>query len=287
MCASLEAQWWIICLPMQQTRVRSPVQEDPTCHKATETVNHKYWACALGPGSHKTAAPTSCNSSSVFAPQEKPPHWEAVCIRNTVAPSSLQPERSPPSNKDPAKPRINKSTFKRLAKSIKCWKKNDVSEHVFVCVCVCGERERWVSLLYSRNYHNRLSVQFSHSVLPDSLWPEGLQHAKLPCPSPTPRVYSNSWSWSQWCHPTISSSVIPFSSHLQSFPASGSFPVSKLFTSGGQRIGVSTSVLPMNIQDWSPLGWTDWISLQSKEFSRVFSNTTVQKHQFFSTQLSL
>ena len=145
-CASLEAQWWIICLPMQQTRVRSPVQEDPTCHKATETVNHKYWACALGPGSHKTAAPTSCISSSVFAPQEKPPHWEAVCIRNTVAPSSLQPERSPPSNKDPAKPRINKSTFKRLAKSIKCWKKNDVSEHVFVCVCVCVERERGESL---------------------------------------------------------------------------------------------------------------------------------------------
>ena len=159
-----------------------------------------------------------------------------------------------------------------------------VSVCVCVCVCVWRERERWVSLLYSRNYHNQLSVQFNPSVLPDSLWPQGLQHAKPPCPSPTPRVYSNSCPWSQWCHPTISSSVIPFSFGLQSFPASGSFPMSQLFTSGGQRIGVSasTSVLPMNIQDWSPLGWTDWISLTSKGLSRVFSNTTVQKHQFFS-----
>ena len=125
----------------------------------------------------------------------------------------------------------------------------------------------------------------------DSLRPHGLQHARLPCPSPTatPRAYSNLCPSSQWCHPIISSSVIPFSSHLQSFPVSGSFLVSQFFASGGQSIGVlvSASVLPINLQDWSPLGWTGWISLQSKGLSRVFSNTTVQKHQFFSTQLSL
>ena len=123
----------------------------------------------------------------------------------------------------------------------------------------------------------------------DSLQPHGLQHTRLPCPSPTPRVYSNSCPLNQWCHPTISSSVIPFSSCLQSFPASGTFQMSQLFASDGQSIGVSAlaSVLPMNTQDWSPLGWTGWISLQSKGLSRVFSNTTVQKHQSFSTQLSL
>ena len=114
-----------------------------------------------------------------------------------------------------------------------------------------------------------------------------LQHARPPCPSPTPRVYPNSCPLSQWCHPTISSSVIPFSSCPQSFPASGSFPMSQLFTSGGQSIGVSasTSVLPMNTRDWSPLGWNGWISLQFKGLSRVFSN--IQKHQSFGTQLSL
>ena len=123
----------------------------------------------------------------------------------------------------------------------------------------------------------------------NSLWPHGLQHARPPCPSPTPGVYSNSCPSSRWCHPTISSSVIPFSSHLQSFPESGSFPMSQFFASGGQSIGVSASasVLPMNTQDWCPLGWTGWISLQSKGFSRVFFNTTVQKHQFFGVQLSL
>ena len=133
------------------------------------------------------------------------------------------------------------------------------------------------------------SVQFSHSVMSDSLRPHGLQHARLPCPPPTPRTYSNSCPSNWWCHPTISSSVIPFSSCLQSFPASGSFPMSQFFASGGQRIAVSAlaSVLPMNTQNWSPLEWTGWISLQSKGLSRVFSNTTVQKHQFFSTQLSL
>ena len=133
------------------------------------------------------------------------------------------------------------------------------------------------------------SVQFSHSVMSNSLWPHGLQHARLSCPSPTPRVYSNSCPLSWWCHPTISSSVVPFSSCLQSFPPSGTFQMSQFFASGGQNIGVSdsASVLPINIRDCFPVGWTGWISLQSKGLSRVFSNTTVQKHQFFSTQLSL
>ena len=118
--------------------------------------------------------------------------------------------------------------------------------------------------------------------------PHGLHHVRPPCPSPTPRVYSNSCPLSQWCHPTISSSVVPFS-RFQSIPASGSFQMSQLFASGGQSIGVSASalVLPMNTQDWFPLGWPGWISLQSKGLSRVFSNTAVQKHQFFGTQLSL
>ena len=132
-------------------------------------------------------------------------------------------------------------------------------------------------------------VQFSHSAVFNSLQPHGLQHARPPCPSPTPGAYSNSRPFSQWCHPTISSCIVPFSSHLQSFPASGSFQMSRFFASGGRSIGVSasTSVLPVNIQDWYPLGLTSWISLQSKGLSRVISNTTVQKHQFFSAQLSL
>ena len=130
--------------------------------------------------------------------------------------------------------------------------------------------------------------QFSYLVMSNSLQPHGMQHARLPCPSPTPGAHSNSCPLSRWCHPTISSSVVPFTSQLQSFTASGSFQMSQFFTTGGQSIGVSasTSVLPMNTQDWSPLGWTGWISLQSKGLSRVFSNTTAQKHQFFSAQLS-
>ena len=133
------------------------------------------------------------------------------------------------------------------------------------------------------------SVQFSRSIVVDSLWPHELQHARPPCPSPTPRVYPNPCPLNWWCYPNISSSTVPFSSCPQSFPASGSFQMSQLFASGGQSIVVSasTSVLPMNTQDWSPLGWTGWISLQSKGLSRVFSNTTVQKHQFFGAQLSL
>ena len=133
------------------------------------------------------------------------------------------------------------------------------------------------------------SVQFSRSVVSDFLLPHKLQHARPPCPSPTTEVYPNPCPLCRWCHSTISSSVVPFSSCPQSFPASGSFQMSQLFASGGQSIGVlaSTSDLPINTQDWSPLGWTGWISLQSKGLSRVFSNTTVQKHQFFSAQLSL
>ena len=131
------------------------------------------------------------------------------------------------------------------------------------------------------------SVQFSRSVVSDSLWPHESQHARPPCPSPTLRAYSNSCPSSRWCHPAISSSVVP-TPPAPNLSASGSFQMSQLFASGGQSIGISssTSVLPMNTWDWSPLGWTGWISLQSKGLSRVFSNTTVQKHQFFGAQLS-
>ena len=163
----------------------------------------------------------------------------------------------------------------------------------------------WVSISFSKkevNYRNKLlllllillpymaisSVQFSRSVVSDSLRPHESQHTRPPCPSPTPGVYPSSCASSRWCHPAISSSVVPFSSYPQSLPASGSFPMSQLFAWGGQstRVSASSSVLPMNTRDWSPLGWTGWISLQSKGLSRVFSNTTVQKHQFFSAQLS-
>ena len=127
------------------------------------------------------------------------------------------------------------------------------------------------------------SLQFNQSVVSESLQPHGWQHTRPPCPSPTLGVHPNSCPLSRWCHPTISSSVVPFSSHFQSFPASGSFSMSQSFASGGQSIGASASasVLLMNIQDWFHWGWTGWISLQSKGLSRVFSNTTVQKHQFF------
>ena len=155
--------------------------------------------------------------------------------------------------------------------------------------CLFLERKKWgkdggfgpLLLLFS-------SVQFSHSVVSDSLRPYELQHARPPCPSPTPGVQSNSCPSSRWCHPAISFSVVPFSSCPQSLPASESFPVSQLFAWGGQSIRVSAlaSVLPMNTQDWSPLEWAGWISLQSKGLSGVFSNTTVQRHQFFGTQLS-
>ena len=143
----------------------------------------------------------------------------------------------------------------------------------------------WKRKVYNKTY---LSVHFSPSVASDSLWPYESQHARPPCPSPTPKACSNTCPSSRWSHPTISSSIVPFSSCLQSFPASGSFPMSQFFLSGGQSIAVSasTSVLPMNIQDWFPLGWTGWISLQSKGLSKVSSNTTVEKHQCFCAQPS-
>ena len=149
--------------------------------------------------------------------------------------------------------------------------------------CICTSNLHWGHLSTLRNFPLN---QFS-SVMSNSLQPYGLQHSRPPCPSPTPGVCSNSCPLSWWCHPTISSSVVPFSSCLQFFPGSGSFPVSQLFASGSQNIGISTSasVLPMNIQDWFTLGLTSWISLPSKGFSRVFSNTTVQNHQLFGTQL--
>ena len=142
------------------------------------------------------------------------------------------------------------------------------------------ENKQW------ERYWNFVSVQFSRKVVSDSLGPHESQHARPPCPSPTPGVYSCPSSWR--CHPAISSSGVPFSSWPQSLPASESFPMSQLFTWGGQSIGLSAlaSVLLMNTQDWSPLWWTGWISLQSKGLSRIFSNTTVQKHQFFGAQPS-
>ena len=141
-------------------------------------------------------------------------------------------------------------------------------------------------LTVKRSQKSFLFLQFTHSVISDSFWPHGLQHARPPCPSPTPGVYQNSSTLSWWCHPTISSSVVPYSSCLESFPASGSFPMSQFFPSGGWSIGASdsASILPKNIQDWFPLGWTGWIPLQYKEPSSIFNNT-VQKHQFVGTQL--
>ena len=159
-----------------------------------------------------------------------------------------------------------------------------------------GSREPWehttlaiTRIVMQATKYLLSSAQFSRSVMSDTLQPHELQYARLPCPSPTPRVHPNPCPLSRWCHTAISSFVVPFSFCPQSFPASGSFQMNQLFASGSQSIGVSASpsVLPMNTQDWSPLGWTGWISLQSKELSRVFSNTTLQKHQFFCTQLSL
>ena len=182
------------------------------------------------------------------------------------------------------------------------------SSYIFICSLTelhnlhlpFQSQRRWIScvhfclLSYTRSYNLKhlWHPQFSSVQLLSCvrlLQPHGLQHARLPCPSPSPKAYSNSCPSHWWCHPNISSSAIPFFSRFQSFPASGSFPMSQFFVSGGQSIGASasTSALPMNIQDWFPLGWTGWISLQSKGLWRVFSNTTVQKHQFFSSQLSL
>ena len=149
---------------------------------------------------------------------------------------------------------------------------------------------RWMGKKAVVHIHNGVfsSVQFSCSLVSDSLWPHESQHTRPPCPSPTPRVHSDLHPSSQWCHPAISSSVVPLSSCPQSLPASGSFPMSQLFAWGGQGTGVSASAsfLAKKSLGWSPSEWTGWISLQSRGLSRVFSNTTVQKHQFFSTQPS-
>ena len=175
------------------------------------------------------------------------------------------------------------------------WEQNNLNKLHSLCEWMIKEKliMHWCFLLladfYVRDIKFTGSVQFSRSVVSDSLQPYELQHARPPCLSPIPRAYPNSRPLSQWCYPTISFSVIPFSSRPQSFPALGSFPMSQLFEWGGQSNGVSAStwVLPMNTQDWSPLGWPGLISLQSKGLSRIFSNTTVQKHQFFSAQLHL
>ena len=153
---------------------------------------------------------------------------------------------------------------------------------MYINVCVCVFKH------YICVYVYQSVSQFTHSVVSNSLWPHESQHARSPCPSPTPRIHSNSCPSSWWCHPAFSSSVASFSSCPLSLPTSGSLPMRQLFSWGGQRIGFSASatVFPMNTQDGSPLGWTGWISLQSKGLSRVFSNTTVQKHQFFGAQIS-
>ena len=164
--------------------------------------------------------------------------------------------------------------------------------YIYLCI-VLGidlyrNRYKMENIDHIKNEWSQVWHQFSCPVVSNSLQPHGLQHTRPPCPSSAPRIYSDSCPLSWWCHPTISSSVVPFSSCSEYFPASGSFPMIQLFAWGGQSIGVSVSasVLPVNTQDWSPLGWTSGISLQSKGLSRVFSNTAVQKHQFFSAQLS-
>ena len=173
----------------------------------------------------------------------------------------------------------------------------DFFSHVLTIFCYPGRNKHWLHKIPGNQVfsnkkeldtHIIHSVQFSCSVVSDSLWPMNRSTPGLPVHHKLPGVHSNSYPSSRWCHPAISSSVVLFSPCPQSLPASGCLPVSQLFTSGGQSIGVSasTSVLPMNTQDLSPSGWTGWISLQSKGLSRVFSNTIVQKHQFFGTQLS-
>ena len=173
------------------------------------------------------------------------------------------------------------SGFKRKIKTISSWEERIIWG---TTLPLSGSSNIFLNVKMFYKIKNLSSVQFSCSVMSDSLQPHEPQHARPPCPSPTPGVHPKSCPLSWWCHPIISSSVIPFFS----CPQSGSFQINQLFASGNQSIGVSasTSVPPMNTQDWSPLGWTGWFSLQSKGLSRVFSNTTVQKHQFFCTQLS-
>ena len=183
------------------------------------------------------------------------------------------------SSKSPTIVRLKEMRDRQVFVGSSCPHSSSMTLFVTVCPCFCPHQ----TFLY-KCYPQFSFVQFSCSVVSNSLRPHGLQYARLPCPSPTPGAYSNSCPLSQWCHPTISSSFIPFSFHLQSFPVSGSFPKSQFFAPCGQSIGISASasVLPMNILDWFPLGWTGWISLQSKGLSRVLSNTTVEKHQCYS-----
>ena len=169
-----------------------------------------------------------------------------------------------------------------------CWPSPKIHTKVQVTLRKAGSILHWGKINSKHHVVHILLLLFNHSVVSDSLWPHGLQHTRLPCPSLSPRVCSNSYSSSRWCHPAILSSVVPISSCLQSFPLSGSFPMSQLFTSGGQSIGASASVLPMNTQDWISLGLTGLITLLSKGLSRDLSSTTVQKYyQFFRTQTSL
>ena len=172
--------------------------------------------------------------------------------------------------------------------SVTLWNPKYLSRLTYTCFTVSCVSFYNLFRILIRQKEYFSSVQFSHPVVSNSLRPHESQNTRLPCPSPIPGVYSNSYPSSWWCHPTMSSSVVPFSSCSLSIPASGSFPMSQLFSWGGQSIGVSTSasVLPMNTQDWSPFGWTGWNSFQSTRLSRGFSNPTVQKHQIFGTQLS-
>ena len=174
---------------------------------------------------------------------------------------------------------------------VKMWRANSLEETLSDAGKDWRQKKRAAEDEMVREHHLSMDtlLLYSHSVVSDVLWPHGLQHSRLPCPSLRPGVCSNSCPWSQWCHPTISSSVARFSSYPQSFPVLGSFPMSWLFASGGQSTGTltSASVLPLNIQGWFPLGLTDLISLLSKGLSRVFSSTTARKHQFFGAQPSL
>ena len=189
----------------------------------------------------------------------------------------------------------------RTPKFLSSITKKERNGHIFIrdsdprVLAVCGERDTWESVHYLahcfmfetiENYRKALMLLFSHSVISDSLHPCGLQHARLPCPSPSSGTCSNSCPLNWWCHPTISSSVTPFS-YPQSFPAPESFPMTWLFASDGQNIGASASICPMSIQGWYPIGWTGLVSLLSKGFSKVFSSTTIRKYQFFLTKPSL
>ena len=244
-------------------------------------LNDHSLACGLLFSTFKNSpSSTDLNSNSSY-------QWRSV-VSDSSRPHGLQPTRLLHPWDSPGKS-IGKGCHCLLQMSRFQLLQLDLKETFHLCLPLMLH----VWILYFRGTQSMLkffpSVQYSHSVMFDSLWAHGLQHSRLPSPSPTLGACSNSHPSSRWYDPTISSSVVPSASCLQSFPASGSFLMSQFFTSGGQIFGVlsSASVLPMNIENWFPLGWTGWISLQPKGLSRVFSNTTVQKHQFFGTQLCL